>query len=907
MASKRDDCIKKIADLGGISEAAAEKILDDVDGLAQAKRMAGEADPTLAAAYELAGKFKQAAKDARLDAVRNAAKRSELMDRVEAEGGLPAAANVLRSTLHWMPGAKRLDGVEGLWHGLSKQWLAVVGNKLRQEGLWDVAVSGQIDREVSQAMWDANQKGAIPTGNSPAEKIAAAFMPALQLAVKRMNGAGAHIGTALDYVMHTNWDSRALRLAGGKGADMDAAFAAWWAKDGPRMAEKTFEHIIPKDGETIEEAKMRFARSVYDATVTGIHLGRPGISAFDDDGAGFIPPAYEGTRNIAKGVSQQRMIFWKDADSWHDHMKEFGGGRTLTEQMSSSLSSGARSVALMERLGTNPAGNFNTVVRRVQEKYRSTDPDGLKPFQKKVGGLDNVLARLDGTANRPHNEDWARYFEYVQTAEAMAHLGGVSITHIAAAPGTVTSEMAMHGISRLSSLGDTLKAIVTGRGTVEGQQALAEAGAYATGYSLDMHTRWAPGSGVPGAMSWLSANFMKLTGLEHFLGQFQGRGIKGVLMHSLGQDAAAPLADMNQWRQALLRRYGIGDEEWDALRSAEPFHVDGQRYVTPKAAELATEDSIKAILKRKGIWNGQEGLPEMEQASLRRAIEKERWQLGDKILMYLNDAAEHGTVTPGVRERALIYRNTKPGDPLWMITRGLSQFKMWPLAAMNQIIGREIGYTFALKGKNAGAYASIGKGLGALLALSTLGGAVRMAVNDAASGKPQRNYLEPNTLLAALAQGGGLGVFGDFVFGETNRMGAGIVSTAAGPIIADADRLLTMYHRWKDDVLHKTGKAWNHLWPDAARFGIGHIPYANLIYLKGALDYMLWYHVYEAGSPGWFDRTNRRLQKETGRTMVGYVPGGGVPYGVPGLYLKNQVGQTSGLLGNGSLPGPRSP
>ena len=35
----------------------------------------------------------------------------------------------------------------------------------------------------------------------------------------------------------------------------------------------------------------------------------------------------------------------------------------------------------------------------------------------------------------------------------------------------------------------------------------------------------------------------------------------------------------------------------------------------------------------------------------------------------------------------------------------------------------------------------------------------------------------------------------------------------------------------------------------------------------------------EAASPGWWERTNRRLEREQGRTMQGYVPGGSaIPY-----------------------------
>src|SRR6185312_8022354 len=110
------------------------------------------------------------------------------------------------------------------------------------------------------------------------------------------------------------------------------------------------------------------------------------------------------------------------------------------------------------------------------------------------------------------------------------------------------------------------------------------------------------------------------------------------------------------------------------------------------------------------------------------------------------------------------------------------QFKMWPLAAVNQIVGREIGYSLSRK--------EMASNIGWLLALSTAGGALRMSVNDLATGRPQRDYTHPMTLLAALAQGGGLGIYGDFLFGETSRMGAGLVSTTMGPVASDFDRLI---------------------------------------------------------------------------------------------------------------------
>jgi hypothetical protein len=105
--------------------------------------------------------------------------------------------------------------------------------------------------------------------------------------------------------------------------------------------------------------------------------------------------------------------------------------------------------------------------------------------------------------------------------------------------------------------------------------------------------------------------------------------------------------------------------------------------------------------------------------------------------------------------------------------------------------------------------------------------------------------------------------------------------------VGDADRLLRIYGRFLSDVqTGQGGKALNHAWPDLVHFGIGHIPFGNLIYLKGALDYLLWYRAYEAISPGWWERTNRRMIKEQGRGMVGYTPGGKIPYTPFGAMLQ---------------------
>jgi hypothetical protein len=73
------------------------------------------------------------------------------------------------------------------------------------------------------------------------------------------------------------------------------------------------------------------------------------------------------------------------------------------------------------------------------------------------------------------------------------------------------------------------------------------------------------------------------------------------------------------------------------------------------------------------------------------------------------------------------------------------------------------------------------------------------------------------------------------------------------------------------------------------------VPFAGLFYLKGAANYLLWFHLWEAMHPGWWERTNRRMERERGRHMIAYQPGAGVPWGVPGINTATRS-RSSGLL-----------
>ena len=483
MARDLSHCIARVSAAGRITAGQALELLQGVADRAEKMRATGKADALVTAAAELAGEVKVAAQRRHLDALLNAATRARLRGVVDDNGGVAGAFKTLRAEMHYESGAKSTDSAEGLWHALSRRWIGASINKIQVARAFKAAKAGLLDNEIAEAMWRASGGVANETVkiSKAAQIIADALRPPLEEGLDRLNSVGAHIERAEGYVLPTSWDPRQLRRAAGPAADPEAAFNAWWARERPRMAERTFKDIVPKGHETQADAEREFGRSVFFGRVTGIDrsVGLPSVGMAE--GPGFVPFAYEGSRNLGKKVSYGRVVFWKDANSWLEHMREFGGGGSVIENAVQAMDGNARYYALLSKFGTNPAANLNQVIEDTLKQYRNSDPDAVRKFQTQVPQLKNTMGRLDGSLNAPVNADRQRLAETVMTLEAEMHLGGVSLTHLTAAPFTLSAQLAHHGFSHWTAIGNVVKAIVTPASDAEKRAALAEAGGYVHG------------------------------------------------------------------------------------------------------------------------------------------------------------------------------------------------------------------------------------------------------------------------------------------------------------------------------------------------------------------------------------------------------------------------------------------
>ena len=74
-----------------------------------------------------------------------------------------------------------------------------------------------------------------------------------------------------------------------------------------------------------------------------------------------------------------------------------------------------------------------------------------------------------------------------------------------------------------------------------------------------------------------------------------------------------------------------------------------------------------------------------------------------------------------------------------------------------------------------------------LLISTTLMGALAMQLKEMSKGRDPRPMEGPEFWGAAFMQGGGLGIFGDFLFSDVNRYDRGLAETIAGPVVGFAN------------------------------------------------------------------------------------------------------------------------
>ncbi len=697
---------------------------------------------------------------------------------------------------------------------------------LTKAGLFDSFRDNQtfqrdVGRELYElSMQDVGKEHRVGfTGNTQALDAARVINKWQSLAKFNLNRAGAWIGDYAGYITRTTHDGSKMYKSG---------FLNWRDFVLTKLdQDRTFEGIENRDV---------YLKSVYDNLITGIHVT-------EDGGIGMKDPAFTGPGNLAKRLSQSRELHFADADSWMDYQERFGVG-TLPTQIETALTRAGKQQALMERWGTNPRAEYQNDIRRFVEKYRHTDPDAAEYLSKRQRTLMNEFGYLDGTNNVPVNEQLSTFSQGIRNIGSMAHLGFVAFTHLYSMA-TKIAELRYQGLGFLERWGNTLGSLAqgsTGRGDMKEVYDLLLSGF--DGQHTHYMSRFTLDDNVPGMMSNATAAFMKWNGLSYILNA-EKAGSRAVMARHLGMQLDRAFEDLQPQTQRAFRQYGISEADWNLLRAApDHFKLDDRTFLTPDAAYR---------------------VPPQEAANgVDLFTQRMRDDLAMKLHTYYGDVADRSIIQPGIAEKNLLFGASAPGTPVGEALRFMMQFKMWAAADVRQGIGREIYGNADFKSRALG--------LTSLAATATVLGYLRMATTDLLKGATPRDPRSPATIMAALTQGGGMGILGDFMFGNFSRNGQSLGDTILGPTIGTGLQIMEIYNHMKQaaisgDTSFRRGHPMADVGPELLRVTLDNTPFINLFYIRTALNYMFLWRIQEAMNPGFQRRRERRIQHETGQTF----------------------------------------
>lgn len=687
--------------------------------------------------------------------------------------------------------------------------------------------SGALDREIANALFAIDNPAAPPfKGPKEAQQIAEAIHKWQEYSRLQLNRSGAWVGKLEGYIAKQSHDISKISRAGR---------AKWIADVRERL------DVQRTVGSTNEKDVYEFLSAAYDGLSTGVHLKT--VEAPDGKMAGF-----KGFANLAKRASQERVLHFKDANAWFDYNTAYGTGN-LRESVIRGLERAAQSTALMRTLGTNPQAMIQRLVKDQMDALRGDEKQVAK-LQANIDSIDRRLAEVDGRTRIPVNQMAAQIGANVRALQSAAKLGGAVITSVTDVA-TAGAELKHQGDSFLAAMGNQLASLLRGRPKGERAQILSELSVFADGMRGGIINRFSANDSLGGSMSRMLGTFFKMNGMAFWTDVSKSANALR-MAHRAGTMVGKSWDQLQPEMRRVWGLYGLDAEKWDILRSVGAKEADGRMYLTPEGLDKLPDEQFAAYLRKRG------------QEPTKNRIATLREEIGSQYRTYITDRTDYATLTPDARTRVATRGATRPGTLEGELLRYIMQFKAFPIAFAQKIIGRQLlgkGSDTLVEGLRNGHGELMG--LAQTMVWMTAFGYLAMSTKDMLKGKEPRQFEgswnDLNIIRASFLQGGGLGIYGDFIFGQTNKYGGTPLETAAGPAIGAASDIVGLWQKFSsgDDVAAET-----------VRVALSNTPFLNLFYTRVALDYAVLYRIQEWLSPGYLRRMEQRIKRENGQEFI---------------------------------------
>jgi hypothetical protein len=436
-------------------------------------------------------------------------------------------------------------------------------------------------------------------------------------------------------------------------------------------------------------------------------------------------------KKMARRGSDQRFLFFKDSESWTAYQNKYGRGDVF-QTLTSNINMVASDVANMELLGPNPKATYDALMSQIAKE------DGRIP-DLRHSTLDAVFKVTSGTMEQGNLTSLADFMQSTRNVITASKLGAAWISSISDEGFTaITASYNNLPITRIMAT----KGKMLGMNSAEFNVFATKLGLGAESWIKTAHSANRYGEVYNQGMTGKAAEVvMRASGLE----PWTEAGRKAFTMEFSGylaENFDTRFADLDSKTMRGFEAYGITEADWNTFRASTPLDFKGAKYANM-------------------LENGSEKFHQM-----------------------IMSEVDYAVPTPDARVRAATTLGSSRASLMGQVYRSATNLKSFAITLMTT------------HGMRAYHQATLGEQIsyaGMMLASTTLLGAVAMTGKDLAKGREPRSMDDTKAFWgAALMQGGGLGIMGDFFFSDVNRFGGGLTTSLLGPtgqLINETDKL----------------------------------------------------------------------------------------------------------------------
>jgi hypothetical protein len=584
------------------------------------------------------------------------------------------------------------------------------------------------------------------SGNAAAKALAGAVLKQYERARALANALGADIPKLADWGMQHTHDARKVAEARHSGLTGFDAWFAWLYDDRALDWHRIINHdtgkpfAVAAGGRPLRADAEEFLRPIFQ-TITS--------NGWNDR----TPAMHITGRSPAKARADHRVLHFTDAEAWMKYNDAFGTMNPF-DTIVAHFENMARDIALMRAFGPNPKMGL-THATQVIEKAAATDPaiSGEKRLkiiarnQRKAKKAQVMLKAITGETNRPSDEFWARFLAGTRNLLTAAQLGSASLSTVTDWASARVAARAI-GLNPNSHTQAMLRQIMGG---FSAQQAKDMGFIFDTWFDTgSAAARMVGDVWAPEVTSRITNAVLRGSGLS-FLTDRSRVAIAAAFGSDLADMAGKSFADLPVNLRNFMGSRDIGAREWDALRHPSAMYTDptGGRHINQtwfrEHTSLGFAEAEDIALK----WGG-----------------------------LVEDHLEHAIPTASLRGRASWLGDAPPGTLLGELGRSGFMYKSFSLSVLFNHIRR-------VQELDGGLPAHLGFVVH-YAAMMTLAGSLAVQLKEIAKGRDPRPMDDWRFWGAAMLQGGGVGIFGDFFNANTSRTGGGMFETFGGPVVGVA-------------------------------------------------------------------------------------------------------------------------